>query len=288
MSLTAAKFAVVLPAAALTALAYSSVAGVSGYALPAALAAILLGVFLSSGSASRAVSLSMTLYAVPYTIGASQFLPVAFPEAYRNLGEAILASPYFSSAIPIFALVALGITADYVETAEEWESVLNELGGQEVGKRTLLYGLLFLLAAFVLSLAVFWLGGRMGISAAGSLLPLILLTVGLVVAYSSIESGNHRRVVVAVETPPFNGSVVIQTPKRTLTLPVSRSMGFEWETVRLEAETGERPRRVLLRTEEKEEALSPLIESVDQGTLFLLYRVEKEKVNIHRRRRIGG
>ncbi len=269
-----AKLAVVLSAAVLTGLAYSSILN-GGYAVTVALTLIIVGVFASSGSASKAVFLAMVLYTVPYTIGASQFLPVAFPTTYRQLAGLILKSSYFSTALPVFALLGLSITADYVEGLERWEKVLKGAGG-----RNLPYGIPLILLAFALALMVTRLGELGGGALPGAfVLPIALLALGLVVSYASIEGGSYRRVLVAVEVPPVNGSVLIETPDEERVLQVSRSAGFEWRAVRLEAELRGRPRRVLFRGEGRERILSPLVESVDGETLFLLYRLG-EKVNI--------
>ncbi|ASJ13268.1 hypothetical protein [Thermococcus thioreducens] len=272
MNFRAVKLAVVLPAIILTSLAYSDVFRPGDYLLAAAIGIILLGTFLSRGSASGTVFLSTVLYAVPYSIALSQFLPIAFPEAYRNLSEAILASPYFSSPLAIFALMALSILADYVDTAEAWENVLRGLGWRGAGGKTLLYGLPVVLLAFALSLGLLWLGKSLGLSTAGILLPVFLLVLGVAMAYSSIESGSYRRVIVAVEVPPLNGEVVIETPDGSRIMPLSRSSAFEWDTLRLEAELKRRPKRVVLRAGDRSELLTPLIESADGETLFLLYR----------------
>ncbi|NJE76457.1 hypothetical protein [Thermococcus sp. ES12] len=272
MSLRAVKLAVVLPAIVLTSLAYSDILRPSDYLLAVALGTILMGTFLSRNSASGTVFLSTVLYAVPYAIAFSQFLPLAFPEAYQNLSGTILKSPYFSSPLPIFALIALSILADYIETADAWENVLGELGWRGTGGKTLLYGLPIVLLAFGLSLALLWLGRSLGLSTGGILLPVILLVLGLTVAYSSIEGGSYRRVVVAVEVPPMNGEVVIEGPDESRVMPLSRSAAFECKVLRLEAEMRKRPRRVVLRRGEDEEVLTPLMESVDGETLFLLYR----------------
>ncbi|WP_297092976.1 hypothetical protein [Thermococcus sp.] len=274
MNFRAVKLAVVLPAIILTSLAYSDVFRPGDYLLAAALGIILLGTFLSRGSASGTVFLSTVLYAVPYSIALSQFLPIAFPEAYRNLSEAILASPYFSNPLAIFSLIALSILADYIETAETWENVLRGLGWRGTGGKTLLYGLPVILLAFALSLGLLWLGRSLGLSTTGILLPVLLLVLGMAMAYSSIESGSYRRVIVAVEVPPMNGEVVIETPDESRVMPLSRSASFEWDTLRLEAELKKRPRRVVLKEGEEREILTPLIESVDGETLFLLYRKE--------------
>ncbi|NJE60654.1 hypothetical protein [Thermococcus sp. 21S7] len=272
MSFRAVKLTVVLPAIILTSLAYSNLLRPGDYLLAAAFGIILLGTFLSRDSAGGTVFLSTALYSVPYAIAFSQFLPLAFPEAYRNLSGAILASPYFSSPIPIFTLMGLSILADYVETAEALERTLEKIGWKGTGGKTLLYGLPVLLMAFALSLGLLWLGRSLGLSTAGVLLPVILLFLGLAVAYSSIEGGSYKRVVVAVELPPLNGEVVIESPEGREVMPLSRSAAFEWDTIRLEAELRRRPSRVVLRSGGGEEVLTPLIESVDGETLFLLYR----------------
>ncbi|ASA78162.1 hypothetical protein [Thermococcus sp. 5-4] len=272
MNFRVEKLAVVLPAIILTSLAYSNLLRPGDYLLAVAFGIILLGTFLSRGSASGTVFLSTVLYSVPYAIAFSQFLPLAFPEAYRNLSEAILASPYFSNPLVIFTLIALSILADYVETAETWEETLRRLGWRDTGGKTLLYGLPVVLLAFALSLGLLWLGRSLGLSTTGVLLPVLLLVLGLAVAYSSIEGGNYRRVVIAVELPPLNGEVIIENPDERRVMPLSRSAAFEWDTIRLEAEMKKRPTRVVLRSGGGEEVLTPLIESVDGETLFLLYR----------------
>ncbi len=134
MNFRALKLAVVLTAIVLTSLAYSDLLRPGDYVLTTAIGITLLGIFLSGGSASGTVFLSTVLYVVPYSIGISQFLPVAFPQAYNNLsGGAILASPpYFSSPLGIFTLMALSILAEYIETTERWEKVLR--GGSDGGK----------------------------------------------------------------------------------------------------------------------------------------------------------
>ncbi|ASI99169.1 hypothetical protein [Thermococcus celer] len=277
MNFRALKLAVVLTAIVLTSLAYSDLLRPGDYVLTTAIGITLLGIFLSGGSASGTVFLSTVLYVVPYSIGISQFLPVAFPQAYNNLSGAILASPYFSSPLGIFTLMALSILAEYIETTERWEKVLRGLGWRERGGKTLLYGLPVALLAFLLSLGLLWLGGNLSISATGIPLPVLILLLGIAVAYSSIEGGSYRRVIVAVEVPPMNGEVVIETADGSRVVPLSRSRAFEWDTLRLEAELKRRPERVLLKAGGRNEVLTPLLESVDGETLFLLYREGKEE-----------
>ncbi|ASJ07948.1 hypothetical protein A3L11_01380 [Thermococcus siculi] len=276
MNFRVAKLVVVLPVVVITGMAYSSI--VDSHLFSVALGAILLGIFVSSGSLSKTVFLATVIYTVPFTIAASQFLPVAFPEAYRELGEVILKSPYFSTAIPVFVLLGLCVLADYIEASESWEKALRNIGWKGSGEKTLVYGAIMIILGLLSSLGILWLGGMgrtAGISAGAPLLPLLVLALGLVVYYSSIEGGTYRKALVAVEVPPGNGSVLIETPSERLALQVSRSMGFEWNTVRLEREMKQRPWRVVFADERGERVLSPLVESVDGKTLFLLYRMEE-------------
>ncbi|NJE43279.1 hypothetical protein [Thermococcus sp. GR6] len=275
--LTLLKLAVVGPAIALTALAYSSLFPAENrYLIMASIAAILLGLFLSSGSAGRVVSLSAILYTVPYTIWASQFLPIAFPKAYRELSETIFASQYLPNLQAIFLLIGLSLLADYIETAEEWEEVLEKLGRRGMGIQTMTYSVPIVLGALALSLGLLNLGEVSGIKMSAILLPVILLAIGLAIAYGSVEGGKYRKVVLAVEISSSHGGgeVIVQTSEGEKSFPILPSVAFEWDVIRIEAELKERPKEVFLKMGEKRKPLKPLIESVDRETLFLLYREE--------------
>ncbi len=275
-AITVAKLGVAVPVIVLTSLAYSSLFPERSYIVAVALAILLLGILTSTGSVGRVVFLSMVLYTVPFTIGASQFLPVAFPDAYRRIGELVLQSPYFSDVRIVFLLVGLGILTEYVEVAEEWEEVLRGLGREGVGTRTLLYSVPAVIGALGMALALLTLTELIGIGLAGMALPVLLLAVGLGIAYGLSEAGSYRRVLVAVElSPQVKGEVEIIGRKERVTLPIEPSASFEWDTIRLEAELRRRPLKVVLRRGEREHRLSPLVEGIDGKTLFLLYRVEE-------------
>lgn len=271
---TVVKASVVLPVVALTSLAYSSIFPRGGYLIGISLAIILIGLLVSSGSAGRVVFLSMVLYTVPFTIGVSQFLPVAFPTAYRQLGEAILSSPYFSDVRVVFILVALSIVTEFVERAEEWERALEGMGGREIGLRMLAYALPAVFGALAISLVLLRLSNVAGLKLSGVLLPILLLLTGMVLASGAVEGGPYRRVVVAVELRPprGGGEIVVKTPREELRLPLRPSASFEWDVVRIEVETSKRPTKVILKSGGQEKPLNPLMESVDGKTLFILYR----------------
>ncbi|NJE85253.1 hypothetical protein E3E23_05365 [Thermococcus sp. CX2] len=272
------KLIIALPVIVLLALAYSSLfpAG-NWYVVFASIILILLGMLLSTGSAGRVISLAMVLYTVPYAIGASQFIPIAFPETYRQVGERILTSPYFSNfgLSSLFLLMGLSLMTDYVEGAEEWEKVLAGLGKKRVGLKTLAYSLTVLSMAFILSWGLLSLGERLPLRMGGIVLPVILFAVGMAVAYGSIVSGKYKKIVLAVEVKPQGGGeVIVQTREGEKRFPISPSAAFEWEMVRFETELMERPLGVFLKREERRKRLAPLIENVDGETLFLLYREE--------------
>ncbi|ASJ10506.1 hypothetical protein A3L12_03930 [Thermococcus sp. P6] len=274
MNFRALKLAVLLPAIILVSFACSEVFQPGGYLLKAAIGIILLGVFISTGSASGTVFVSTVLYSVPYSIVLSQFLPIAFPRAYEDLAGAIMRNPYFSSPLSVFTLMVLSILSDYIERAEGWDNILSGLGWKGRGTGILTYGAPVLLLAFALSLGILWLGRVLNFSTTGILLPVLILLLGAVSGYLSRETGSYRRVVVATELPPVNGEVLIETPEGVEAVPLSRSMASEWEAIRVKKELKKRPTRVLLKIGERVEVLTPLMESVDGKTLFLLYRKE--------------
>jgi len=271
MSLRKMKLACVVAAISLTAIAYASFPGRGAYLLAGAMWITLLGIFLSTESASGTVLLSTVLYTIPYAIVFSQFLPIAFPETYRELSITISASPYFSSPLPVLGLMTLSILTEYTESAERWEAALNELGWRGTGQKLLTYGVPTILAALALSVLMLQLGKKLHPSPLGAAVPVIILIIGLAVAYSSSEAGDYRRAIVAVELPPLNGELHVEDVTGRKVVPLSRSATFEWDTLRVEVETTGRPARVVLKTEDGEKVLSPLLESVDNKTLFLLY-----------------
>lgn len=271
------KASVVLPVVGLTSLAYSSIFPRGGYLVGISLAIILIGLLVSSGSAGRTVFLSMVLYTVPFTIGVSQFLPVAFPTAYHQLGEAILSSPYFSDVKVVFILVTLSIVTEFVERAEEWERVLEGMGGRGISLRMLAYTLPAVFGALAISLILLKLSEFMGLALRGVLLPVLILITGMVLAYGSVEGGSYRKVVVAVELrpPEGGGEIVLKTRKGELRVPIRPSASFEWNTLRVDVEMSERPVGVFIESAKGKARLTPLIESADGKTLFILYRVRE-------------
>ncbi|AFL95477.1 hypothetical protein CL1_1278 [Thermococcus cleftensis] len=264
------KLAVVAPAIALTPLAYSSAFG-GDPLLATAVGIILLGLHLLGGSASGTVFLSTVLYSVPYAMALSGFLRVAFPQAHEAISEAVLNDPYFSSPAVILSLIGLSVLAEYADSAEGLEKALGVPGW-----RVFIYALPVVVLALLVSTGLMWLGRSLNITTGGIVLPLLLLLLGIVLAYSSVEGGRYGRVIAAVEVPPMNGEVVIETSGGEKSVPISRSSAFEWDTLRLEVELEERPKRVRLRNDDGERILIPLIESTDGKTLFLLYRVDRE------------
>ncbi|NJE05377.1 hypothetical protein E3E36_04315 [Thermococcus sp. M36] len=272
-ALTLVKLSVVVPVIALTALAYSSIFPGVGRVLGVSLAVVLMGVFLSSRSAGRVVFTSVVLYTVPFTIALSQFLPVAFPSAYQELGSLITGSPYFSDERVLFLLVSLGILGEYVETTDEWERALLALGREGTGVRVLVYGLPAFIASMLLSFAVFAIAEAAGVALAGVVLPFLMLATGLAVSYGTAGSGRYRRVVAAVEVEPpaAGGEVRITLRDGEVVVPVSPSAGFEWRVLRIEVELKKRPIRVVFMEGGRETVLVPMMESTDGDTLFVLY-----------------
>ncbi|WP_457743133.1 hypothetical protein [Thermococcus sp.] len=144
----------------------------------------IVGIYLRRNSLQDVVFFSTVAYAVPFAIVLSLVLPVAIPHSYEFFAQKVVSSPYFSN--PVFAILVMG-------TAMASELVLMAAPLGDTGAKLLFHGLPYVFVSIALTVLLFAVIYGIGFRLSPIVIPLIVLTLGLLLVP---EKGTSKGVVV--------------------------------------------------------------------------------------------